>query len=424
MAWNLDLCVNWDKKVLVPFHYLVEPNIQQCRTEPSQTFPFLRLSTDVQLIVYEHCDLPTLFQLMQTCSRTRGAAAKLFWTNPPESHWYYFPYDVLFEYGRRGHAIIEHCPEFSQRITKIEVSLSRLEFVFAAVEERVSTTEKAENFWNRATKAFPALQKIVLTSMLPRPPLPPPVGEFDKDYANIEAVVGCAPLQIQVQIAFEDISQYSARYTLWQFIKNASPTWHVINADWTPIRVLLPPRQFPPSPLGDVLAFIRLNSDLDLEKRGLRWLKMESYAHYAIDSMIYCPYPDCDATFPERTLWEKHLKDTSHGRLGFEYGHKGDTLMEWSCCKETPNDTKEALEARQKSIDRACERQLTLMQRIVSAYGEEESEERRIFERQFFAQLREENFGRPGELSLDHWLGLLETLRMFLGQTHVCDAEE
>jgi hypothetical protein len=154
MAWNLDLCVNWDKKVLVPFHYLVEPNIQQCRTEPSQTFPFLRLSTDVQLIVYEHCDLPTLFQLMRTCSRTRGAAAKLFWTNPPESHWYYFPYDVLFEYGRRGHSIIEHCPEFSQRITKMEVSLSRLEFVFAAVEERVSTTEKAETSGIERLKHF------------------------------------------------------------------------------------------------------------------------------------------------------------------------------------------------------------------------------------------------------------------------------
>jgi hypothetical protein len=98
IAWDLDLCMHWDNKVLVPFHYLVKPRLQISRTELSQTFDFPRLPTDIQSIIYKHCDLPRLFQLMPTCSRTRGPAAKLFWTNPPENHWYYSPDNALFTY--------------------------------------------------------------------------------------------------------------------------------------------------------------------------------------------------------------------------------------------------------------------------------------------------------------------------------------
>jgi hypothetical protein len=95
IAWDLDLCMHWDNKVLVPFHYLVKPRLQLSRTELSQTFGFPRLPTDIQLMIYKYSDLPTLFQLIRTCSRTRGPAAKLFWTNPPENHRYHSPDNAL-----------------------------------------------------------------------------------------------------------------------------------------------------------------------------------------------------------------------------------------------------------------------------------------------------------------------------------------
>jgi hypothetical protein len=126
------------------------------------------------------------------------------------------------------------------------IHLPRLEFTLAAVEGSESTAEKAQQFWNRATKAILAMKRIILTSMLPRLPLPPPVGECD-ECAIIETLVACAPLDIQVQIAFNDSSDYPRGYALWQFANDASPTWQLIDPDWTPIRVLLPPRKFPPS---------------------------------------------------------------------------------------------------------------------------------------------------------------------------------
>lgn len=80
----------WDK-VLVPFHYFVKPEPQLTSPPSRLPFPFLRLPIDLQLIIYEHCDAPTLFQLMRTCSCTRHAATKLFWKNTSTDHCYHCP---------------------------------------------------------------------------------------------------------------------------------------------------------------------------------------------------------------------------------------------------------------------------------------------------------------------------------------------
>jgi hypothetical protein len=424
MAWNFDLCLAFDRRVLVPFHCLVEPKFRLPQTGLLRSFPFARLPIDIQLIVYEHCDLPTLFQLMRTCSRTRGPAAKLFWANPSESHWYYSDDDGLFLYGRVVRPIIMHCPDFAQRITRIELNLVNIGRFFEPIEKDrefsmrnrvVSPAEKAQVFWKKVEKAFPAVKRIALAGRLPQRPLPPPPGEFDEKYDIIETVVRYAPPHIQVQIAFDDGAEYPRRYTLWQFNKSQTPMWQVIDPDWTRIHVLLPPRIFSPSPLGDLLTQHRLGCFLTPERAGLNWLRVETFARYAINGVILCPRPDCDASFTERSLWKHHLDDVGHWYKGTK--HREKPIVEF-CSRETPDDVVKLLEAREKRIDDHDERHISLRRQIGCAYGEVDSEQRRLFEQQFFADLEELNFATPGELCLwpdtnrQHWINYLNLCYM------------
>ncbi|KAF2822310.1 hypothetical protein CC86DRAFT_256078, partial [Ophiobolus disseminans] len=383
------LCMDHNEKVLVPFRYFVEPTLQLSRTPPCQPFHFLRLHMDLQLIVYECCDLSTLFQLMRTCSRTRGPAAKYFWANTLETYWYHSSDYCLFDYGSHQCPIIRHCPEFARRIKKVELNLLRLEHFFAELGEQldgpyrpaVSTATKAQDFWSKVERAFPAVKKMVLTGMLPRRALPPPPGEFDIAYPMIETVLNCALPHIAAYVAFDrGNSPRSRSYTLWQVTSGLESTWQVVNKHWTPTRILLPPRRFTDSPLRDLLTFTRMNYALHLETRGLDWLKIETYARYPLDGVIRCPRLDCDATFTERSQWKQHLHDTSHWRLGPGYTREGDWAMELLCFKGTPISEQAAVEARQQRIDAGYKHTKKFQWRVGCGWSQEGTEQRRLFE--------------------------------------------
>jgi hypothetical protein len=107
------MCMDSDKTAMIPFYYLVESQSQPSETQTYRPFGFLRLPTDTQLIVYKNYDLPTLFHLMRTCSRTRGPASKLFWACPSDTHWYYCEEYWLFENDPISHPISMHYSEFA-----------------------------------------------------------------------------------------------------------------------------------------------------------------------------------------------------------------------------------------------------------------------------------------------------------------------
>jgi hypothetical protein len=439
MSWDLNLCTNWDRKILVPFHYLVAPDSQYSLPPPlpttsSPTFPFSRLPTDIQLIIYESCDLPTLFHLMHTCSRTRGPCAKLFWSNNNtpslREYWYHCPSYWLFDHGKHHHPIITHDLAFAHLVTRIELNLLRLEQHFAEDEvevdwrETMSTVTKTKGFWEKVGRAFPSVKEVVLTGMLPRRALPPPEGELDRAYSVIETVVGLAPAGMVVRIAFDDGGVKPRCYTLWR-VKGSA--WSVLDDDWKPTRILLPSRKWASSPLGDFLTFTRRNTMLMLEGRGMDWLKIETYARYATGGVIHCPRLDCDAIFPDRNQWEAHVEATDHSRLGSKYGYEGEHMMELLVWKGTPQKEKDTFEARQKRIDAAYRQTRKLQRRVGCGWSEAGTEARRLFEEQFFAQLREENFAAPGQLFNGpdnpncQWM---DCLYMYYDPTHVYYAGE
>jgi hypothetical protein len=411
MLWDLNICIESHDKVLVPFHYYIKPKPQLILPPLPCTFPFFRLPIDLQLIIYEHCDAPTLFQLMRTCSRSRRVATKLFWDDTFTNSWYYCPDRWLFEHRIRTYTFTRHCSEFALRITNIEIDLIRLELRFGEDGEdrdehfRASTAIKAKEFWAKVERVFTSVKRIVLTGCAPRRPNPPPHGVSDEDYACIETVLHYAPAYINVYIAFVAFPNRERnrppRNTLWQVLGGSQPAWRVLDPDWKPTRVLLPDRKWTVSPLGDFQTFNQRLHSAILEMRGIQWLMIESYARYAMQDVIHCPRLDCSVTFKKKDLWKQHLSESGHGRFDIRRQSEWDPMLELFCYKHTPELEKRAIGARQQRLDTRYLEATKIQRRIGYGWGAPGSEQRRLFEQELTAQMQEERLYTTEQPFLD-----------------------
>ena len=386
MSWDLNLCMEWGEKVIVPFHYFVKP---ESRPTSCLQFHFLRLPIDLQLIVYEFCDAPTLFQLMRTCSLTRRSTTKLFWENAFADQWYHCLDEELFEYLPSSYTFLRHCPDFAHRIQKVEIDLIRIEVIF-----REGTTIKAKDFWAKVERVFPSVRSVVLTGCTPERPCPPPPDEVDEDYAIFETLVECAPTRIAVYIAFKLFPRLDRSrappHSLWQVTRGLPPVWQIHDPDWNPTRVTPPSRKWPVSPLGDFLTSRQCYESLLYEMRGIQWLMIESYARYAVHGIIHCPWLDCPATFKQRDQWKDHLFESNHGMFDIRAQSKGDFMQELSCYKHTPEHERQVIEARHRRLETLYSENARLERRVGHGWGPPGSEQRRLFEEEFKSQVDKE----------------------------------
>jgi len=355
--------------------------------------------------VYDHCDGPTLFPLMRTCSRTRGPTSQRFWSCA--DHWYSYGRD--FELDDRDHVVLDHDPKFASLVKRVELGTDRLEWRFRD-DDKGRVVAKAQDFWTKVDKLFPAIENLVLCGFsLIRPAM----------YSAIGTAVQGAPSHITVLVALQiNGLRLPSKYMLYSVPGNVDATWEVVDEDWAPTRVLLPRRKFPVSPLGDFMTFTLRSATLMLETRGLDWLRIESYARYAVDGNICCPRMGCDAVFSNRVDWENHLKDTRNGWHGrFERWDRG-TIKELLPYMHTPTAEKAAMEARQQRIDHGYDETSKLMRRVGYGWGPPGSEQRRLFDEQFVAQLKEENLWAPGTITGDLHNGIYGALYIYFGKLY------
>lgn len=414
MIWDVDLCLESFDRVVIPFHYFVKPKPDLA---PSNwTFPFLRLSVELQLTVYEHCDAPTLFQLMRTCSRTRRATRKLFWEKAFADQWYHCPDYLLFERRIQTYTLPPHCPDFASRITNVEIDLLRIETGFLSVgkppydEIEEYHLIEFKDFWSKVAKVFPSLKRLVLTGLCPTNVEPPsPNTESETDYATIAALVSCAPAHLDTYIAFGANVGSGARagkgrrHTLWRAPPLPTDTqpewqWEMLDDDWSPDRVLLPDRKWSVSPLGDFKTFYRKNHSALLEARGLEWLMVESYARYAVQDIIHCPRLDCSATFERRDLWKQHLSESDHGRFDVRRQSRLHPMKQLFCYKHTPQNEISAIEARQRRMDDKLIEAQKIELRVGYGWGPPSSEQRRLFEEEWIVQMKKESIYTPDRI--------------------------
>lgn len=405
MAWHMDLHMGYDSQVFIPFHEFVKT---QPPRQTTRIFPFFDLPGDLQLMIYDHCDASTLFHLMRTCSRTRGPASARFWSCP--DHWYNYNKCEVFSGG--DHVVREHDLQFVSLVKRVELGVDRLEWRFCPDNEG-SVVAKAQDFWTSLVKVFPAIENVVIRGYFLHEP---------STYSAIRKAVECAPGHITVLVALETGNiGYPRHYTLYSVPADLNRAWEILDENWTPTRVLLPPRKFPPSSiLGAIITLHRRERALLRDTRGLDWLRIESYARYAVNGKIHCPRMDCDAVFTNREEWEKHLDDYpngSHGSFETRWRTNKGSIQELLPYKHTPEAEKAAMEAQQQRIDRGYDETSKLQRRIGYAWGPPGSEQRRFFDEQFVIQLKEENMWEPGTVLIDY--GLYESLHVMFNRTHI-----
>jgi hypothetical protein len=206
MSMNVDSCRDYDREY-VPFKYFVRPT-QLPASEPSSAFTcFANLPVELQLQIYDACDAPTLFNLMQTSSSARKEASKRFWAD--SATWYSIRSDSEFT-PERPNTIVFHCPEFGDRITQVLIDLIRIELTFAEGDGSLpehsskSTRAKAQSFWNRMQKIFPSLTTVVLNGLKPNTGFPLIIDpDCEHVTPTIARVVEEAPSHIRVLVALQ-----------------------------------------------------------------------------------------------------------------------------------------------------------------------------------------------------------------------------
>lgn len=317
-----------DLMPFTPFYHFVAPESLPFKG-PEQFQRFMELPPEIHRMIFEHCDMPTLFHLMHASSYTRRGCSGLLW-KPGHNIWYR-PEDahLLFE-GR--HFQIHHCPEFASHIKQVEINIENVKL------NRVAFNTQA--FWDKVRSCFPSAQSVVLSGKDPKRSVPPDCGVYDREYSPISDLVDMAPSNITVLVAFiYGGSEGALRSRLWR----VGARWSIVEESWAPMRVLIPAKKIPPGLLDDILLMERAYKDGLSELRAREWLALDTYAQYSDSHEIDCAGPGCNAKFPTLKRMKEHIAYGSGKRSQNPCGRYA-----IQCHRNTPVEVKAALDIKQR----------------------------------------------------------------------------
>ncbi|KAF9893495.1 hypothetical protein FE257_010807 [Aspergillus nanangensis] len=330
---GLKLCMEWDGASFTPFSYFVAPELSPC----AEQFPrFMDLPLEIHLMIFESCDTPSLFHLIHTSSYIRSKCLPLFWQFQDDI--WYRPYhaDRVVPFQSSG---IYHCPEFASRITNVEIPVD-----FA---DHSLMTATARSFWEGLQDTFPSACNVVFVGLEPGE-LDAPDDDIDP-YSVVYRLMANAPPKITALVAFLHPSMYGVndqihngtlKHRLWRV---EAKNWSLVEDRWTPMRVLLPRRIFPPGLLNDFFTSKWLSHLSWTEMHAINWLKLEIYAQYSTE----CPHPGCGLLdFGTINELKRHFSDHWHSGPLFTSSYELPL-----CHPNIPVEIKTVLDTKQHRVD-------------------------------------------------------------------------
>ncbi|KAJ5897302.1 hypothetical protein N7504_007590 [Penicillium tannophilum] len=277
---------------LTYFHHFIafEPLSLQEKVLNMDLSVFMNLPLEIKRIVFNFCDPPTIFRLMQTSSFIRRECSDIFWKN-----------DIWYRPHRACPFLkpIHHCPEFASRVKQVELELPH----FLNFKRQPDRT--FQKFWNTLQERYPSAQAFVFiydylwTSHLP------PSTVNSEEYFAIYELVASTPQGITTRVA--------KRHSDWpgHILYQVQPTlWTIVEDPWVPMRVVLPARRVPHDlPLHNYLVHERSLYCCIRQQIGREWLIQQTYALHSPDENgeeFKCSQPSCDYTVARWWDFEAH----------------------------------------------------------------------------------------------------------------------
>jgi hypothetical protein len=327
--------VSYKAEYTMPFSiYLHQNNSDQpesSTTSASLTL-FFKMPIELRLLIYNECNLLTLFTLMHTSSALRIEAGNAFWSHP--GPWYQIDHCdkwLVWENGYAGSQL--HCPDFARRIRQVEISFVRVERSIwhniqsdpneemnegyvVAKRQLLSIDEQAKEFWKAFHRNFPAARHVIITDSIVR-------GlQADIPMAYLALLHMCLPgLRISVTIKERNGSQTTTEsYTNLLTLEPSAVKWSdckLVKAYWKRDRIMLPPKRF--SGLVGQYQSYQWNCKLvNNLYDAIRFTRLQVYEDYMFGGSqsqsisFECPDPECRAQMKMKGDWQLHARNERH----------------------------------------------------------------------------------------------------------------
>jgi hypothetical protein len=102
-------------------------------------------------------------------------------------------------------------------------------------------------------------------------------------------------------------------------------------------------------------------------------------------------------TFNKKEVWKHHLSESGHGRFDISCQSERDPMLKLCCYKHTLEIEKLAIEVRQQRLDAHYLEAAKIQRRVGYGWGIVRSEQRRLFEQEFKAQMPKKSLFTPAE---------------------------
>jgi hypothetical protein len=409
-----------------PFYAYLKQSGGLKNSIPDTFHYYLKLPREIQLMILEECDPPTLFNLMRTCSNIRSPVERLFWSH--RNPWYYASATwIVRATGFPGSP--ELCPEFGKHIEQVELDcwpvalgywhsslLGDIDRVLVFEDPVTYNDQAATKFWARFHQVFPAAKRVIISDGIWKTAF----GIHDE----FSALFRMSPpnLSVYLSINIQEDRSRPKELSLYQWEANQ---WKLLHRPWFRTRVL-PPRSDVTGVVGRYQRIEWRAEDLANRYTALRQLRAETYEKYHFGGNRHipfvCPHPGCQEEFKSSGEYLKHLSATvnSHieGRDSWEFKFP----IKYGFPPLLPKEVEDQLAALEIEHLRAKANLAKERDRLrQEEWGEPASEKRRLYQKKFDTQLENDPVykceGNPRSTRiwfslLQHWL--VETQRQAL----------